>query len=88
MTTTTTSKTITALKAWELSNPLRAWRAANKVGRQTVAGALGVTQNAVVAWEAGSNTPTDEHLVAIGRLLGDTKVSAHWSAWRAQNPTL
>ena len=78
------------LKAWSLTNPLWTWRVHTtpKMGRQTAAGALGVTHTAVVAWEKGSNQPTVEHLAAIARLMGvafDT-LEHDWAAWRHANP--
>ncbi len=98
-TSTTTTSTVSSmptnpstmlakLKAWELANPLRAWRTENGVSRQTVAGALGVTHTAVVAWEAGSNRPTGDNMESIARLMGlsAAKLTEAWDNWRSASP--
>lgn len=79
---------LTAHQEWEKSNPLRAWRDRNYLGRLTVAGMLGVTQGAVQAWEAGSNRPRDEHMNALGRLIGEKDLARKWDTWRASSPAL
>ena len=59
-------------RALPLAARIAGWREHREMTRPEVARKLGVTRQAVGAWERGESPPTQDNLEALARLLGVT----------------
>lgn len=74
------------LREWTAANPLRVWRTQEGISMMQAASLLGVGMSTVQGWEAGSNFPSDENLVTLGRAVGNPGIMADWQKWYGARP--
>lgn len=79
---------VTEYDAWVARNPLRAWRAREKLSILRVGARIGASLSSVRHWETGAHAPSGAHLESVAALLGTTpeELTERWETWRAQNP--
>lgn len=74
--------------AWIDKCPLRRWRAEHDETVMRAAVRIGVSINAIQAWERGANRPTAEHFATLATVLGEDseQLTRRWDNWFKRRP--
>jgi len=77
---------MTDLLAWRDANPLRRWRAKNKVSLSQAAMLMGVSKTTVCGWENGEYRPGWESTYSIANAMGmrEHRLRSLWMKWLAE----
>lgn len=80
--------TMASMKEWQLQNPLRKWRAGQKLPRNAVAAMLDKSSYTVLCWEQGSYQPSPESIEEIAEMMEvkPETLQRRWNSWWASAP--
>jgi transcriptional regulator with XRE-family HTH domain len=68
-------------KEWIEKNPLREFRARNGMTVIAIASLLGVSSSGYQKWETGAGRPSEDNVLKLIDLTGDSEIEQKFVAW-------